>query len=165
MSSLLFAVLVATSVHMIQESPQRWRNASGMSYLPMQNWLNTLSNTSSVTSSPLISPSAATADLRSMVQKSIGRPSLMLSVTASKASCARIKALPVCYSQPSLHRLHTPSHGQCAKCTTLLQCCLQSAQCTYQCIIHQGQISMYVHIVSYHVRQQAKTYAAGATCS
>lgn len=44
-------------------------------YFPMQNRLKMESSTSSVTSSPLTSPSASTAARRSMVQKSTGRSS------------------------------------------------------------------------------------------
>ena len=62
------------------------------SYLPIQNWLKTLSNTSSVTPSPLTSLKAETANLRSIVQKSMGRSSLMLVATVSKASWARMSA-------------------------------------------------------------------------
>ena len=61
-------------------------------HLPMQNWLETLSSTCSVTSFPLTLPKAATAALGPMVQKSIGKPSLMLWLASASAAWTRISA-------------------------------------------------------------------------
>lgn len=136
-----------------------------MTYLPMQNWLNTLSKTSSVTSSPLISPSAATADLKSIVQKSIGRPSLMLSVTASKASCARIKA-SACLLLTA--QLTPPAHTQQQ---SICQMNHTAAACRTKRTVHlsmrdppRAMLDLCAHI-AHHFSQQAMTYAAQATCS
>lgn len=131
----------------------------------MQNWLKTLSNTSSVTSSPLTSPNAATADLKSIVQKSIGRPSLMLSVTASKASCARIKASACLLLTAQLTPpAHTQQPSMCQMNHTAAVCCTKHA--VHLSMHNSSRAKLYLCAQIVHrFSQQAMTYTAQATCS
>lgn len=60
-----------------------------MNHLPIQNLLNMLDKTSSEMSTPLISPRASTASLRSIVQKSDGSSSHMDDLSLDRASRVR----------------------------------------------------------------------------